>query len=500
MSRQFPAIRGSLIGLVTVALAATACGSSSKSAAAGKAADTSAAVTSAATTTAPAAATKTTVKATGGGDFCKNIAKAVNNPISPTGGTSLKDEKDLIAASLAQGELALGKAPKEIKPDAVIVLSAIDNLFKALEKANYDYTKIDPAALSAVSSPAVTTAETPPRDVRVDHLRLQSQHQLTQGAYPRRMGTGHVHDVAAGRSRSLTIALSLNLVIVVGQVIAGLRAHSLGLLADAGHNLVDVAAILLALTALRWSRRAPTTAKSYGYHRATILAALANAVLIVAVTGWLAVEGIRRLDHPPVVRGGLVAMVALGAALLNVVAVLVVRERGRNDLNLRAVMLHLGGDVVASLAVAAAGLAIWLGGPDRLDPVASLVVAVLIGIQAVRLVRDSIDVLLESTPTGLDIDAMVATLCTDPGVLSVHDLHVWSLSSDVRAMSAHVLVSGHPTLEEARMVGDRLKAQLAADFAIGHATLELECETCDDEPPPCFVEPSPAQRRAAAHH
>ncbi|MDX6207414.1 MAG: cobalt-zinc-cadmium efflux system protein [Frankiales bacterium] len=314
------------------------------------------------------------------------------------------------------------------------------------------------------------------------------------------MGTGHAHDVRSGRSRSLTLALCLNLLIVAGQAVAGVRAHSLGLLADAGHNLVDVAAILLALTALRWSRRAPTAARSYGYHRATILAALANAVLIVAVTGWLAVEGIRRLDHPTAVRGGLVAVVAVGAALLNVTAVLVVRERGTRDLNVRAVMLHLAGDVLASLAVAAAGLAIWLGGPDRLDPVASLVVAVLIGVQAVRLVRDSADVLLESTPSGLDVDAMVATLCTDPGVLSVHDLHVWSLSSEVRAMSAHVLVAGHPTLEQARLVGDRLKDRLAADFAIGHATLELECETCDDEPPVCFVEPSSTQRRAAAHH
>ena len=306
--------------------------------------------------------------------------------------------------------------------------------------------------------------------------------------------------MGTGRSRALTVALSLNLLIVVGQVIAGVRAHSLGLLADAGHNVVDVAAILLALIAVRWSRRAPTAVRSYGYHRATILAALANSILIVAVTGWLAVEGIRRLDHPPVVRGGLVAIVAAAAALLNVAAVLVVRERGSHDLNLRAVMLHLGGDVVASLAVAAAGLAIWLGGPDGLDPIASLVVAVLIGAQAIRLVRDSADVLLESTPSGLDVEAMVGILCTDPGVLSVHDLHVWSLSSEVRAMSAHVLVTGHPTLEQARVVGERLKARLAADFAIGHATLELECETCDDEPAACFVEPIALHRRPTAHH
>ena len=271
-------------------------------------------------------------------------------------------------------------------------------------------------------------------------------------------------------------------------------------MADAGHNLVDVAAILLALVAVSWSRRAPTTSRSYGYHRATILAALANAVLIVAVTGWLVVEGVRRLHHTPAVDGGVVAIVALAAAVLNIVAVLAVRERGSHDLNLRAVMLHLMGDVLASVGVAAAGLAIWLGGPYLLDPLASLLVAVLIGAQALRLVRDSADVLLESTPPGLDVDGMVATLCTDPGVLGVHDLHVWSLSSDLRAMSAHVLVSGHPSLEEARVVGERLKDRLAADFAIGHATLELECETCDVAPPACLVEPASGHRRTAAHH
>jgi cobalt-zinc-cadmium efflux system protein len=314
------------------------------------------------------------------------------------------------------------------------------------------------------------------------------------------MGSGHGHDIATGRSRALVIALCLNVVIVVGQVVAGVAAHSLGLIADAGHNLVDVAAILLALIAVRWSRRAPTTSRSYGYHRATILAALANAVLIVAVTGWLVVEGVRRLDHTPAVDGGVVAVVAAVAAVLNVVAVVVVRERRTTDLNVRAVMLHLLGDVLASVGVAVAGLAIWLGGAYLLDPLASLLVALLIGAQAVRLVRDSADVLLESTPTGLDVDAMVLTLCTDPGVLGVHDLHVWSLSSDVRAMSAHVLVSGHPSLEEARAVGERLKDRLAADFAIGHATLELECEICDVEPPTCLVEPAPAHRRSAAPH
>lgn len=150
--------RGSLACLLAVALTATACGGSSSSGAVAKAGD-KAATTSTSKAAASAAPTTTKVKATGGGDFCKSIADAVNNPVTPTGGTSLKDEKALIEKSLAQGELALAKAPAEIRPDAVVVLTAVAALFKAVEKANYDYTKIDPAVLSGLSSPAVSAAE-----------------------------------------------------------------------------------------------------------------------------------------------------------------------------------------------------------------------------------------------------------------------------------------------------------------------------------------------------
>jgi len=280
------------------------------------------------------------------------------------------------------------------------------------------------------------------------------------------------------RSGRLRVALSINAVIVVAQVVAGVTAHSLGLLADAGHNLTDVAAIVISLVAVRLAFRRPTAQRSFGFHRATILAALANAVLILVITVFIAVEAIRRFDHPEQVQGGLVLIVALAAFVINAGSAVVLRERG-NDLNMRSALLHMTGDAGASLAVATAGLVILLtGGWYWLDPAASLLVGVLISWQAWKLLRASIDVLLESTPQDLDLAQLTQAIDDVEGVESAHDVHAWCLSSDVRALSAHVVVEGHPTLEEAQAVGELVKTAMGNRFGIAHATLELECEAC----------------------
>jgi cobalt-zinc-cadmium efflux system protein len=293
------------------------------------------------------------------------------------------------------------------------------------------------------------------------------------------------------RSRRLAIALGLNVVLVAAQVVFGLVAHSLGLLADAGHNLSDVAAVVVSLVAVRWARRAPTAERSYGYHRGTILAALANATTILAVTAFIVYEGLRRLAHPAPVRGGVVVAVALGAFAINAGAALVLRERG-SDLNMRSALLHMAGDAIASLGVAGAGLVILFTGRFLwLDPVVSMAIGVLIAVEAVRLVRQAAEVLLESTPKDVDLDDLNATMCGVEGVESVHDLHVWSLSSEVRALSAHVVLAGHPSLEEAQVVGERIKTTVGSPFAIAHSTLELECEPCaDGEDGPCGMDAS----------
>jgi cobalt-zinc-cadmium efflux system protein len=303
------------------------------------------------------------------------------------------------------------------------------------------------------------------------------------------------------RSRRLAVSLALNTGLVVALVVFGIRAHSSGLLADAGHDAVDVGGLLLSLVAVRAALRPPSAARSFGNHRATILAALANAVLIAAVTVLIVVDSIHRLAHPGHVHAGVVVVVASAALVVNGVAALVLRDR-TNDLNMRSAVLHMAGDALASLAVVA-GAAALLVVPTAtwLDPASALAVAALIAWQAVGVLRESVAVLLESTPSDLDLDHLVDTMGRVPGVGEVHDLHVWSLSSEMRVLSAHVVLTGHPTLEEAQVVGEHVKAAIGGPFGIAHSTLELECERClDGDVDPCRMEPAETAPASLHHH
>jgi len=289
--------------------------------------------------------------------------------------------------------------------------------------------------------------------------------------------------------RRLWLALALNVVIVFTQVGFGAVAHSLGLIADAGHNLTDVVAVGLSLLAVRWARRPPTCRKSFGYHRGTILAAQANAVSILAVTVFIAHEAWGRIAHPQHVHGAIVVWVASLAVVANASAALLLRDKS-GDLNMRSALWHMSGDALAALGVVVVGVVIVVtNGWYWLDPVVSLGIGVLISLQAIRLLRDAADVLLESAPKGFDMDKLTAMIEDTDGVEDVHDVHVWSLSTDVLAFSAHVVMEGHPSLEEAQVVGDRVKAAVAERFAIKHATLELECEHCkNDNDADCAME------------
>jgi cobalt-zinc-cadmium efflux system protein len=283
------------------------------------------------------------------------------------------------------------------------------------------------------------------------------------------------------RTRRLGLALVLDLILVAGEAIGGVFAHSTGLFATAGHDLADAAALGLALVATRLALRPATAAKSFGYHRATILAALANATAIVVVTLGVVALAAYRLAHPTHVHGGLVVIVAAGGMLGNAAAALLLRD-GSRDLNFRAVALHFAGDAAAALGVIVAGAVILATGRfAAIDPIVALLVALLIGAEAWRLVRASLDVLLEATPSDLDVAAVASVISATPGVTEVHDLHCWSLSSDVRALSAHVVLDGHPSLEQAQVIGERVKASVGERFRVAHATLEMECEPCADD-------------------
>ena len=308
------------------------------------------------------------------------------------------------------------------------------------------------------------------------------------------------------RERRLRIALGLNLVIVVVQIVVGIIAASLGLLADAAHNVTDVAAIIVSLIAVRLVRRRANASRSFGYHRGTILAAQANAASILIVCVLVGFEGVRRLLDPQPVKGGLVLVVALVAAAANFGAAAALGGAGHahagdgdhgtddeggdsHDLNMRSALLHMLSDGAVSLGVALAGLVILLtGGWYWLDPAVSLLISAVIGGQGWRLLRSTADVLLESTPAGLDVDSLSGAMAAVDGVESVHDLHVWTLSSDVRALSAHVVLDGHPSLEEAQVVGARVKSIIGGRFRISHATLELECEACGTPDDFCTID------------
>jgi len=293
------------------------------------------------------------------------------------------------------------------------------------------------------------------------------------------------------RTARLVAALAVNGALVAGQLVAGLFAHSTALVADAGHNLADVGAVALSLVAVRWALRPRSEERSFGNLRGTILAALGNAGTLVAVTAAVAAFSAYRLVRPEHVDGGVVAAVAGAALVANAAAALLLHEGGR-DLNMRAALWHMVGDAAASGCVLVAGLVIVAtgeGGWDRLDPVASLAIAGLIAAQAVGIVRESADVLLESTLPDVDLPSLRRVVTAVAGVGDLHDLHVWSLSREVRALSAHLVLTGHPTLEEAQEVAGRVREAVCGPFGIAHTTFELECERCVDElGDPCAVD------------
>ena len=273
------------------------------------------------------------------------------------------------------------------------------------------------------------------------------------------------------RSRRLVLALLIDLFLVAAEATGGVLAHSTGLMATAGHDLADGAALGLALLATRLALRPPTAARSFGMHRAAILAALANATAIVVVGLGVVALAAWRLAEPAHVHGVLVVVFACAGLVGNGAVALVLREQSR-DLNLRAVALHFTGDAAAALGVIVAGTVIIVAGRfEAIDPVVALLITLLIGAKAWRLVRASLEVLLEGTPADLDVAALAAAISDTDGVTAVHDLHCWSLSSEVRALSAHVVLDGHPSLEQAQVVGERVKASVSKRFNVAHTTL-----------------------------
>jgi cobalt-zinc-cadmium efflux system protein len=281
------------------------------------------------------------------------------------------------------------------------------------------------------------------------------------------------------RRQALWIALGANGGFLVVQVVAGLAFGSLALLADAVHMVSDVAALAIALVAQRVALSPPTRRHTYGLVRAEVIGAQVNALLLLGAAVWIVIEAVDRLGETDatVDGGGVVAVALLGLAVNAGSAWVVARSAGAN-LNLRGAFWHLAGDALGSLGALAAGLAVVIAGATWVDAAASLFIAVLITVSAIMLLRDVGRVLLEGTPSGLDVDDVESALAAEPQVEAVHHVHVWSLGSESPALSAHVVLHGEPSLHEAQARGDELRAMLVDRFGIAHATLELECHDC----------------------
>ncbi|GMA52203.1 CDF family zinc efflux transporter CzrB [Alicyclobacillus contaminans] len=293
--------------------------------------------------------------------------------------------------------------------------------------------------------------------------------------------THHHEDVfhshaPVGKMRS---AFILTLCIFVIELLGGVWSHSLALLSDAGHVLTDLAALGLSWYALVQSERPSNRRMTFGYYRAGILAALVNGMTLIAVTVWILWEAVQRLQHVEPVTGPFV-FVSAGAGL-SVNLYLGLRMRYEENLNVQSAVLHMLGDAVASAGVMVGGVVMWITGWYVVDPVLSILIALLIAFGAWRLVRQTVIILMEGTPAEVDVDKVSAVICAVPGVHDVHDLHVWSLTSGMNALSCHVVMDGSLTVQQSQEILRDIEHRLV-HMSIGHVTIQVEDPEHPHEP------------------
>lgn len=283
----------------------------------------------------------------------------------------------------------------------------------------------------------------------------------------------------SSRGSVLKLALALTCVVLAVELIGGLVSHSLALLSDAGHVLTDIFALGLAWFAVSQANRPADARRSYGYHRVSILAALVNSVTLIVIVLVIGFEAIRRLANPEPVQGGIVVVAALIGIAINAFVVFGLRKEARN-LNVRAALLHVVGDIGASVGVVVAGAVILLTGWIYIDSLISLGIAVLIAFGAWGIVRETVNLLMEGTPREIDLGAVTQEITSTDLVTSMHDLHVWALSSDEMALSCHVVVGDCPLGDAEHVVRD-LEQRLCERFDIGHTTIQVEsCHPCGE--------------------
>jgi len=306
----------------------------------------------------------------------------------------------------------------------------------------------------------------------------------------------HTHGQASGRVLAWSLAATSAFVVV--ELVAGIRAQSLALISDAGHNATDALALLLAWFAVYLQYKPADESRTFGYHRAGVLAAFVNAIVLIGLTGWMVYESVRRLMAPGAVDENVMLWVAAGGILLNGGIMLGLQFCGSNDINIRGAFLHMLGDLLGVTAILVGALVIRATGWTRIDPVLSLLISLLIVWTAWNITRESLNILLEGLPKGLELKQVVSAIRAIDGVLDVHDLHIWSLGSNSHALSCHVLITDMPPSQSDHIL-HRVKHVLGDRFHVHHTTVQFEHMSCEISGTGCVI-PVDAGHEHLHHH
>ncbi|HEY3826648.1 MAG TPA: cation diffusion facilitator family transporter [Bryobacteraceae bacterium] len=285
----------------------------------------------------------------------------------------------------------------------------------------------------------------------------------------------HPHGNASGRVLAWSLAATGTFVVV--ELVSGIRAQSLALISDAGHNATDALALLLAWFAVFLQHKPADESRTFGYHRAGVLAAFVNAIVLIGLTAWMFYESARRLMTPSPVDENVMLWVAVGGILLNGGIMLGLRCSGSDDINIRGAFLHMLGDLLGVTAIVAGALVIRATGWTQVDPLLSILISLLIVWTAWDITRESLNILLEGLPKGLELQQVIAAIRAVDGVLDVHDLHIWSLGSNSHALSCHVLITDMPPSQSDHIL-HRVKYVLGDRFHVHHTTVQFEHMSC----------------------
>lgn len=306
----------------------------------------------------------------------------------------------------------------------------------------------------------------------------------------------HHHHATTGSVLKWSTGVTLGFVVL--EVVMGLRAHSLSLLSDAGHNFIDALALLLALLGFYWQQKPATESKTYGYQRAGVLAAFVNSLTLILLSGLLFYESIERLRHPEPVATNTMIWVAAIAVAVNGGILWALHRGASDDMNVRAAAIHMLGDALGAVAIIAGAIVIKYTGWQQIDPILSMLIGVLIVWTAWGITKDSLNVLLEGLPPGLKLQEVVGAMQAVPGVNDVHDVHIWCVGAETAALSCHVAIDDMAVSESGEIL-QKLNCVLADRFHIHHTTVQIEHRECQVSSHGCSMAEANQQAHSHAH-